>query len=579
MSKLQILKLVIQQNTYDILSADTGFYAYLEDSRLYYTFNRLIHEDDLHLFWKKVETLDGKGVLLRLKRVDGSSVSYYTTIKEGNTPDQLQVTLIDIEKLVASEKETDSQLSIFRKLVELHNNDLFIYNPQEDQVKLISKFNVAPVEKTMSLEVFEELLKKHSKEEKYDDVVEFMNAIRKGKRYFSLCVNGNIVKDTQEGTYSVIRGASVYDAGERILATGYIQIEEEAVDSKIRKPDIDSLTGVLSKSEITNLAIRAIDIEKQQNVSIAIVDVDHFKKVNDTYGHLCGDETLKKVAAIMEAEVGDRGVVGRIGGDEFFILFYDAYDLETARERLRSIKTMTCTSFPVSDETRPAITLSIGCASYPKDADNYMDLFALADFALYRAKEKGRNRYIIYDREKHGTLAEIHKTTKLETRINSRGDMSKGDIMCVIMDKVFSDEVYPLDKLLDDYIENFEPQRITIYDAEQGKVLHMAGAKVLSKKVIEETQDYIHGEYWQKKDVYEDTILNDISMVANSDQKTYEKMKKQEIISSVYIKFQDKNGLNCLLSLESVGKKITWSNDHMHYYRIMARILSMFAMK
>ncbi|MBQ2803915.1 MAG: GGDEF domain-containing protein [Lachnospiraceae bacterium] len=573
----KVYNIIVKQNTYDILSACTGFYAYVDDSRLYNTFDKLIYTEDLAMFCERAEKLVKESFTLRMVAVDGSLIPCYVTLKQGTVQGQLIITLVDIAALIESEQNLNERFTISRKILELYGDDLFIYDPKTNKINLISKYNIARQDKILSLEEFEKLLRSHVCEERYEDVVEFVLALKQGKRYFELCVDGNIMSEEQEAKYTVIKAASVYENNERVASTGYIHKGIEQSYGTGKTVELDSLTGLLSKGEVTNMAIRTIDVEKQPNVSIAIIDVDYFKKVNDTYGHMVGDETLKKVAAIIEAEVGNKGVVGRIGGDEFFVLFYDAYDLETARERLRSIKNTVNTSFPVNDQNRPAITLSIGCAAYPKDADNYGDLFALADFALYRAKEKGRNRYIIYDKEKHGTLVEIHQTTKLATRINSRGDMSRGDILCVIMSRVFSDEVYPIDKLLDDYIENFDPQRITIYDADRGKVLCMVGAQVPCNHVIEETEKYIHGSFWQKKYVYDDIVINNISLIEGKDEEVYNLMKKQGIFSCIHIKFHDKNQNRCILSLESVTKRIVWNNDHMHYYKLMARTLSEYA--
>jgi len=237
------------------------------------------------------------------------------------------------------------------------------------------------------------------------------------------------------------------------------------------------------------------------------------------------------------------------------------------------------TTFPPNNENKPVLSLSIGCASYPKDADNYNDLFSLADFALYRAKEKGRNRYIIYDKEKHGTLEDIKKAEMGHERINGRGDMSHGDVLCVIADKVYSDAEYSLEKLLDDYIENFDIQRITIYNEENADVLHMAGEQVLSQEVLEETRSYVLGNFWQERREEDMVVLNNISHVENKDIETYELMKKQGIVSYIRIRFKDKHGVNCILCLEAIGKQVVWNTNHLHYYRLMARLLSWYEMK
>ena len=387
-------------------------------------------------------------------------------------------------------------------------------------------------------------------------------------------VDGNIRNIKSENSHSIIKCAGLYENGTYYMSVGYVHEYMERTYKDTRKIEIDSLTGLLTKAEITNTVTRMIDLEKRQNVALAIIDIDHFKRVNDKFGHMTGDNVLRQVGAILAEEVGDNGLVGRIGGDEFMILFYDVVDMEANRPRLRSIKNTVGSMFPPNVPDQPTVTLSIGCAAYPKDASNYEELFTLADFALYRAKENGRNRYIIYNSDIHEELSEIKNTVKSKTRINNRGDMSHSDILCVIMDKVACREDYPIEHLLDDYLENFEIPRITVYDRDAGKVLHMVGQMVPSNEVIEETQSYILSEYWQHNYNDNATVLNDIVAVAPSDDAVYQMMKKQGVMACIQVPFKDRKGHRCVMSFETVAKKYDWNTELLHHYRLMAKILS-----
>lgn len=576
MPRLEKLKLVIKKSTYDVLSANTEFYAYQDNSRLYTTFDKLVYEEDLPLLFEKVQAMEKNGFMLRMIRLDGTVQPFFATLKEDDSQELFRLALVDVEQLVEVEEETARRLVTRSKLLELYGDDFLVYDAKTEQVRLLSKYNIATEEKRMSLDEFETLLKNCASKADENNISTFIMDIRTGKRYFDICIDGCFMEEVQSAQYTLIRCASNYENGELSNVVGYIRKDRERRKENAGNIDIDSLTGVLSKSAITNHATRLVDVEKRANISIAIVDVDYFKKVNDTYGHMVGDETLKRVAAVMKNAVGDYGVVGRIGGDEFFVVFYDAYDLEESRELLRSIKSNIGTAFQDNDEGLPQVTLSIGCAAYPKDADNYADLFALADFALYRAKEKGRNRYIIYDQEKHGSLVEKHQKVNPSTRINSRGDMSKGDILCVIMDRVYSQEEYLLNRLLDDIVENFEPQRIAIYDAQSGDLLQMTGLQVLSKCVIDETKEYIRSVCWKEQERQGMTVINNVNIVGNWDANVCELMKKQGIFSCIRIPFVDKRGVSCILSLEMVDKTIMWNSDHLHHFRLMAQMLSQY---
>ena len=568
---------VIISKKLDVISADTDFYEFVDDTRLYCSFERLLLEEDRKKFAENVEKGETGWFVVHLLSVEGKEVPCYVSLKEIASSDNIQVVILDIDMLRDSERALEKRNRVNAEIHKLYADDAFVHYPAEEKVEIISGTNASMKCKTLTLLQLQQLLEVQAQDK--TQVSEFIGGLRNGVRYLFIKANGSIKNPENKAGYSIIKCAGMYEHGVYTMAVGYIHEYIERTYSDAKKVDIDSLTGLLAKGEVTNTVIRTVDLEKRENVSLAIVDIDHFKQVNDVFGHMEGDNIIRQVAAIISDEVGDDGLVGRIGGDEFMILFYNAYDLESSRARLRSIKNMVSAKFPADVPGHPAITLSIGCAAYPKDASNYEELFALADFALYRAKEKGRNRYIIYNREIHGALNEIKKTEHSKTRINSRGDMSMGEIMCVIMDMAFHGGSYTVEKLLDDYLENFEAPRITVYDRTAGRVLHMAGQKVPSSAVIEETQAYILSDYWRAHYQKPVTVINDITTVAEFDELTYKRMKKQGVLSCIHILFQDKEERECVLALEAVGKKMVWNKEHIHYFRLMAKILSEYKMK
>lgn len=569
-------RIVLRSSNFEILSADTGFYEYVGDDRLYFTFNRLICERDVEVFLNHVQNGYAEYFVLHMVGRDGNLIPCYVSIVPGEIEGRFEINLINIDKLFLSEREFHMQNMINERLLELFGDDMFIYDPIKDDIKLILREDGLFNEKIMSLDAFADVLKKGLVEEEYKEIGQFTNVLRNRSRFFSIVINGKTIYEDDNVECTVIKGGYVYEEGEEVVAVGYIHKGIKRKAGVRKKEKYDALTGVFTKDKITEVAIKAIDINKQEGISIAIIDVDYFKKVNDTFGHMMGDTVLKKVAHLIKEEVGNSGIVGRIGGDEFFVIFNNVYDMEECREKLRSIKCTVGTMYPPNVPKRPAVTLSIGCAAYPKDADNYNDLFELADFALYRAKEKGRNRYIIYDKEKHGTLADIRKTTTVVTRINSRGDMTHGDIMCVILDKAYKRYCVPysMHQLLDDIIENFAPQRITIYDAVKGEVVYMNGEHIPDEQTIRETEKYIHCTWWQKKYESDVVMIDNIARLQGEADDVYEYMKKQGILSCIHLIFYDKKDRKYILSLESVSTRVTWNEFNMHLYRLMAKVLS-----
>jgi diguanylate cyclase (GGDEF)-like protein len=130
-------------------------------------------------------------------------------------------------------------------------------------------------------------------------------------------------------------------------------------------------------------------------VAVLLVDVDHFKRVNDTHGHLVGDEVLKCLATELRQQVRDYDVVGRFGGEEFTVLLprTDAKGSLRIAERLRySASTLSI----LAGQTRIGVTISIGVAVLGSHGRDLFELLAAADLALYKAKNTGRNQVCLY---------------------------------------------------------------------------------------------------------------------------------------------------------------------------------------
>jgi diguanylate cyclase (GGDEF)-like protein len=126
-------------------------------------------------------------------------------------------------------------------------------------------------------------------------------------------------------------------------------------------------------------------------IALAMIDIDHFKRINDTYGHTKGDEVLISVAKAIKDNFRDVDIPARYGGEEFSVIMPEVSkeDALIAAERLR--KTVEATPHEINGKN-VVITISIGLAEAPRDAENPLALIEAADAALYRSKENGRNR-------------------------------------------------------------------------------------------------------------------------------------------------------------------------------------------
>ena len=170
---------------------------------------------------------------------------------------------------------------------------------------------------------------------------------------------------------------------------------------KDKKNMVDDLTKVYTREVIREYIDKLIGENK--SFSLCILDLDNFKYINDGYGHQFGDRVLISVANNIKKLLGDRGVVGRFGGDEFLIVLDNITDYDEVWDIWHTL--LGSTSNLDDDELNNLnMTVTMGASRFPKDSTNINGLFELADKALYRGKMKGRNCFIIYLPEKHATI-------------------------------------------------------------------------------------------------------------------------------------------------------------------------------
>lgn len=136
--------------------------------------------------------------------------------------------------------------------------------------------------------------------------------------------------------------------------------------------------------------------QRERLIAVMMLDLDHFKEVNDTLGHQAGDQLLKEVAERLKGLVRKGDTVCRMGGDEFLILLSELNSEEDAMKVARRILEVLREPFKINDH-RVEISGSIGISFFPKDGEEVSTLIRKADIAMYKAKERGRDRFERYE--------------------------------------------------------------------------------------------------------------------------------------------------------------------------------------
>ncbi len=213
---------------------------------------------------------------------------------------------------------------------------------------------------------------------------------------------GAVVRDLQPavaGLSSAVESAVVVIAGLATFAAINVGLVAIGMYLAMKPQRADSKTGLLNAVAWEQLAKRELSRAAREHTAAAvlIVDLDHFKVVNDEHGHLAGDVVLAEVARCLSNELRDYDTIGRFGGEEFVAVLPDvdaarAVEIaERVRRRIGEIRTSTLAS-TVAIATDAPLSASIGVSCYPEHGIEVDQLLRAADAALYRAKRGGRNR-------------------------------------------------------------------------------------------------------------------------------------------------------------------------------------------
>ncbi|MEC7453539.1 MAG: diguanylate cyclase [Pseudomonadota bacterium] len=186
----------------------------------------------------------------------------------------------------------------------------------------------------------------------------------------------------------------VYDVTEQALGKRGMEHLNEELKTASR---VDGLTGLYNRrywqerfDEMHKLCVR-----REKPSTALMLDIDHFKRINDTYGHQAGDKVIKMLAALIKRCVRETDLAGRYGGEEFAIILNDSSveDAKIVAERIRQL----AQRLVVEHEGESiSFTVSLGLAQFSPDFKGAMAWLECADQALYEAKENGRNQYRIY---------------------------------------------------------------------------------------------------------------------------------------------------------------------------------------
>ena len=575
---------------YNIFVSNKSFTSYLGSEELRsFKITDYIHPDDVESFKKFVEdkSFTGGEEVFRLKKKNNgwhyNVVRIHTEKGMVENRRNIGVEIIDIDESVGDYETAMDSLSRVRLLMSLTDEFAFIYDKATNMFKMFKydRFNRI-ILYDMDIDQWKrEMLSKSYV--KYDEKAMLDTLVLNMKTYAdSFSIKMNCAIRTQSDIFEAVRfiGTVHNESSGNKIIVGRV-VSDESVGHASTAMEImnelqyDSLTGVYNKKTITEYAKKRISEEKEKRIVIAILDVDHFKSVNDTFGHLYGDKVLARVGGRLKEIVGEDGVIGRIGGDGFMIVFNGLDDDQVLRGMLRAIRTQIKWEF-AEDFENLSITCSIGASIFPVNGRDYEDLFKKADCCLYIAKEKGRDRYVFFRDEMHRASYEAMLNQNQLNAMKNPREIRELKNVASFMENAMTDSRKAILDAMRHMKDTFGIDNINIYYGEGMKKVYSFGSD------IPEAKDamYVFSEEFQKLMGENERFLQ-IGFADTFSDITPDfcgRMKAERIASTIQCYIGDKRNIKGLVTFNKCREASQWANYEIDCARIFAAVLSSMAL-
>lgn len=335
----------------------------------------------------------------------------------------------------------------------------------------------------------------------------------------------------------------------------------------------DTGIPILNKKSITDYAKRAMAVSGNK-VCLVILDLDNFKTVNDTLGHMVGDEVLIRTAEIIKLALGDLGILGRIGGDEMMIIFPQVESETELRNTMRTIRTNI--EWEYKDKyPNVQVTCSMGAAVYPDNGDSYDEIFALADKMLYIAKSKGKNRYVIYVPEIHGSIIKPDQNTTGDVLQKVQGN--KSGIMQQLVEQFLLRRVMTYEQMITSVGNCFKLDEIVLVHGERlaNSSISIWSHDGYSSGIHDQEFSAIEPDFMDRFDNNNTLVINAIASLESKSAILYNKLKSSGVESVFFYKFSDTSKYKGYLIFAKATRRQMWSEEDKVLLAIVGKIVEM----
>lgn len=400
-----------------------------------------IEEKFQNSFWEMIEQRDREVTLAEVQRQmalgPDKELEYRMTCKDGRTIWVLDkghllrdeegnqyfcCVLVDVTRSKELEEKLRLSLERHQIIMDQTTDILFEWDIQADTMIFSGnwekKFGCPPVTQHVSRLFWQA---PYILPEDQPLFTKLLSRIRGGEHYAEEEIR--ILNGKQNAVWCRIRITGLTDkTGRAVRAVGAIldiDAEKKKAQSLMERAQRDMLTKLYNKGSSQEYiqAVLASNVPGKM-AALMIIDLDNFKHMNDTMGHLFGDALLSEVAHSIQKQFRSEDIVGRVGGDEFLVFLGQIPN--TALAEQKAVQVMKAIGeMAVQELTEVELSCSIGIAVYPECGQTYHELFQRADQALYRAKNQGKGRYCIADAKLLSEEFPVQPCSAANTRIDS----------------------------------------------------------------------------------------------------------------------------------------------------------------
>lgn len=367
----------------------------------------IAYSDDIQNVENAIQSNEYDDIECRFITKDGGFIwvllnAYYqneAAVFDGITVPVIQFTAVDITKYKNAILEIEDKKEVYRNIFEITEDIIFQYDIKSGFIEFTNNENVNEIKNLKSCTRREFFLSDIIFEEDKEKFLSSFKSIKnnKIKGIFEIRLK---INDSDYEWYSVFYKVIFDRFGKPWRIVGKmsnINDEKNEKSRLIEKAQFDALTKLYNRATIESRIKEYLEEDSNSLNALMIVDVDKFKDINDTYGHLLGDAVLKDIAYKLKNVFRGTDIVGRIGGDEFLVFMRKINSTSTVFERAEYLCSEIRNIYDNELEGR-RVSISVGIAIAPNEKISYKKLFENADIALYDAKERGRDCFSVYDK-------------------------------------------------------------------------------------------------------------------------------------------------------------------------------------